>query len=30
LIANRRGDGRACVGGWFALYSALLYRWFHR
>ena len=30
LIANRRGDGRARVGGWFALSSALLYRWFHR
>ena len=30
LIANRRGNGRACVGGWFALSSALLYRWFHR
>ena len=26
LIAGRRGDGRACVGGWFAL----LYRFVHR
>ena len=30
LIARRRGDGRACVGGLLALYSPLLYRWFHR